>query len=71
MAGLKIIWTETAKVALRQILLFYIVRNGNAKYSRSIYAMMSDVLKLVAKYPYMYRATHYSMILSFPSFFPI
>lgn len=57
MAGLKIVWTETATVVLRQILTYYRVRNGNAKYSRSIYRMVNDVLKLVAKYPYMYKAT--------------
>ena len=55
MAGLKIVWTETATIVLRQILTFYYVRNGNSKYSRSIYTMINDVLKLVAKYPYMYN----------------
>ena len=50
MAGLKIVWTETATIVLRQILTFYYV-------SRSIYTMINDVLKLVAKYPYMYKAT--------------
>ena len=57
MAGLKIVWTEPATIVLRQILTFYYVRNGNSKYSRSIYTMINDVLKLVAKYPYMYKAT--------------
>lgn len=54
MARLKIVWTETATIVLRRILTFYRVRNGNSKYSRSIYTMINDVLKLVAKYPYIY-----------------
>lgn len=57
MVGLKIVWTETATIILQQILTFYRVRNGNSQYSRSIYRMINDVLKLVAKYPYMYKAT--------------
>ena len=39
MARLKIVWTETATIVLRRILTFYRVRNGNSKYSRSIYTM--------------------------------
>lgn len=57
MVGLKIVWTETATIILQQILTFYRVRNGNSQYSRFIYRMINDVLKLVAKYPYMYKAT--------------
>ncbi|WP_291592849.1 type II toxin-antitoxin system RelE/ParE family toxin [Bacteroides sp.] len=57
MVGLKIVWTETATIILQQILTFYRVRNGNSQYSRSIYRMINDVLKLVTKYPYMYKAT--------------
>lgn len=57
MVGLKIVWAETATIILQQILTFYRVRNGNSQYSRSIYRMINDVLKLVAKYPYMYKAT--------------
>ena len=52
MAKLKIVWTETATIVFQQILTFY-----NAQYSRSIYTMVRDVLQLVAKYPYMYKAT--------------
>ena len=50
MARLKIVWTETATIVLRRILTFYRVRNGNSKYSRSIYTMINDVLKLVHIY---------------------
>ena len=57
MAKLKIVWTETATIVFQQILTFYNVRNGNTQYSRSIYTMVRDVLQLVAKYPYMYKAT--------------
>ena len=57
MAKLKIVWTETATIVFQQILTFYNVRNGNTEYSRSIYTMVRDVLQLVAKYPYMYKAT--------------
>lgn len=57
MAKLKIVWTETAVVVFQQMLTFYNVRNGNAKYSRNIYRMVNATLSLVAKYPFMYRAT--------------
>ncbi|MCD8181875.1 MAG: type II toxin-antitoxin system RelE/ParE family toxin [Bacteroides sp.] len=57
MAELEIIWSDTASAVLHKILTFYNVRNGNTKYSHSVYAMVNDMLRLVAKYPYMYRAT--------------
>lgn len=37
--------------------MFYALRNGNAKYSRSVMKMIKDTLRLVAKYPLMYRST--------------
>ena len=57
MAGLKVVWTATATIVLHQTLTFYRVRNRSSKYSRSMYRMINDILKLVAKYPYMYKAT--------------
>lgn len=57
MAKLKIVWTETALVVFQQMLTFYNARNGSTKYSRSVYRMVDDALSLIAKYPYMYRAT--------------
>lgn len=57
MAKLKVVWTETAVIVFRQILTYYAIRNGSAKYSLSIRKMVNDVLKLVSKYPYMYKAT--------------
>lgn len=57
MAGLKVVWTATATIVLHQTLTFYRVRNGSSKYSRSMYRMINEILKLVAKYPYMYKAT--------------
>lgn len=57
MAKLKIRWSIRATLELNKILIFYNVRNGNNKYSRSIMTMIRDCLKLVSKYPYMYQAT--------------
>lgn len=56
MAGLKVVWTATATIVLHQTLTFYRIGNGSSKYSRSMYRMINDILKLVAN-PYMYKAT--------------
>ena len=56
MAKLKIRWTETAIVEFTRMLTFYDVRNGNTKYSRSITKMVRDSLKLVVRFPQMFRA---------------
>ena len=37
------------------MLTFYNVRNGNSRYSRTIVKMVSESLKLIAKFPQMYR----------------
>lgn len=57
MAALKIKWSIRATSELNKILMFYTVRNGNSKYSRSVMKMIKDSLRLVAKYPFMYRST--------------
>ena len=56
MAKLKIRWTETAVDEFSRMLTFYDARNGNPKYSRSIMKMVRDSLKLVVKFPKMFRA---------------
>lgn len=56
MAKLKVRWTETAITEFGRMLTFYNVRNGNSKYSRSIIRMVHESLKLVSKFPLMYRA---------------
>ena len=58
MAKLKVRWTDTAITEFGKMLTFYNVRNGNAKYSRSIVKMVRESLKLVAKFPFMYRAVN-------------
>lgn len=55
MTKLKIVWTETALVVFQQMLTFYDVRKDCTKYSRSVYK--NDTLRLIAKYPLMYRTT--------------
>ena len=57
MAALKIRWSVQATSELNRILLHYVARNGSSKYSRSVMKMIKDTLRLVAKYPYMYRST--------------
>lgn len=56
MVKLKVRWTETAIAGFGRMLTFYNVRNGNSKYSRSIVRMVRESLKLVSKFPLMYRA---------------
>ena len=55
MAKLKVRWSETAVVEFGLMLTFYRIRNGNDKYSRSIVKMVNESLKLIAKFPRMYR----------------
>ena len=56
MAKLKVRWTESAITEFGKMLTYYNVRNGNSKYSRSIVKMVRESLKLVAKFPLMYRS---------------
>ena len=56
MAKLKVRWTDAAITEFGKMLTFYNVRNGNTKYSRSIVKMVRESLKLVAKFPLMYRS---------------
>ena len=56
MAKLKVRWTDTAISEFGKMLTFYNVRNGNAKYSRAIVKMVRESLKLISKFPRMYRA---------------
>ena len=58
MAKLKIRWTETAVAEFGKMLAFYNARNGNTKFSRSIVKMVRESLKLVSKFPLMYRAVN-------------
>ena len=53
---LKVRWTQSATVQFGRMLTFYNVRNGNSRYSRTIVKMVSESLKLIAKFPQMYRA---------------
>lgn len=55
MAKLKVRWTQTAIAQFGRMLTFYNVRNGNSKYSRTIVKMVNESLKLIAKFPRMYR----------------
>ena len=55
MAKLKVRWSETAVAEFGRMLTFYRVRNGNDKYGRSIVRMVNESLKLIAKFPRMYR----------------
>ena len=57
MAKLKVVWAVEAKNTFHQIALYYNIRAGNNKYSRKLYAMIVSSSKLVARFPYMYRAT--------------
>ncbi len=56
MAKMKVSWTETAIAEFSRMLTYYDIRNGNDKYSRSVVKMVRESLKLVAKFPRMYRA---------------
>ena len=56
MAKLKVRWTQSATVQFGRMLTFYNVRHGNSRYSRTIVKMVSESLKLIAKFPQMYRA---------------
>ena len=56
MAKLKVRWTNAAITEFSRMLTYYDIRNGNTKYSRSIIRMVRESLKLVAKFPMMYRS---------------
>lgn len=57
MAKLKIIWSVEAKDKFQQIASFYNDCSGNTKYTRKLYGMIKASLRLIARYPYMYRSS--------------
>lgn len=56
MAKLKVIWSEEATQRFQQISSFYCSEVGNPAYVRKLLQMITGTLRLVASYPYMYRA---------------
>jgi plasmid stabilization system protein ParE len=51
MAGLKIVWSNRAKIKLYSILDFYAQRNKSKAYSAKLYSKFNKEIKLLAKYP--------------------
>lgn len=51
MASRRIIWTETAKFELKNILEFYAFRNKSKTYSFKLYTKIQSELKLLIKHP--------------------
>ena len=51
MAKRKIIWSETARKRLFEILEYYFNRNNSKSYSNKLYKQISKEVRLLIKYP--------------------
>lgn len=58
MASRRIIWTETAKFELKNILEFYAFRNKSKTYSFKLYNKIQSELKLLIKHPNIGKKTN-------------
>ncbi len=57
MAGIKVEWSAEAKSDIKDILDFYIKRNGNAIYSKKLYSRINKSIALLAKKPFLGKQT--------------
>jgi len=53
----KLIWSSRSKIELLEILDFYKKRNGNANYSRKLYARIEELLELSKTYSFIGKLT--------------
>lgn len=53
MAKYKVRWSSEARLDLIDILQFYNERNGNNRYSRSLYSRLIKSIRLISKNPYL------------------
>ncbi|MBK7172455.1 MAG: type II toxin-antitoxin system RelE/ParE family toxin [Bacteroidales bacterium] len=51
MARVEIVWSVEAKQDLKDILEFYIIRNGSAVYSKKLYSKINKSIRLLSKNP--------------------
>jgi len=49
MAKFKIEWTADARIDLIDILEFYLIRNGNNKYSRKLFLQINKSINLISR----------------------
>ncbi len=57
MADIKIEWSVEARSDLLDILDFYILRNGNANYSKKLFSGIYKSIKLIARNPLLGKQT--------------
>ncbi len=60
----KIEWLADAKLDLKDILNFYIERNGSANYSKKLNTKLNKSIHLIAKNPYIGFQTDFSKVRS-------
>lgn len=60
----KIEWLAEAKFDLKDILDFYIERNGSAVYSKKLYSRLSNSIQLLAKNPFLGIKTDFDNVRS-------
>jgi len=58
----KLIWSSRAKIELLEILDFYKKRNGNANYSRKLYARIEELLELCRTHSFIGKRTDFENV---------
>ena len=59
MAEFKIEWSQEARLDLYDILDFYILRNGNATYSRKLFRQINKRIRLLRRNAFLGRQTDF------------
>ena len=67
MAKIKINWSKEAELDLTKILEFYLERNGNSKYSKSLYSKIRKGVNTISKNPFIGIKTDIELIRVFIS----
>ena len=58
----ELIWSPQSKIKLLEILEYYKKRNGNANYSRKLYAQIEELLELCRTYSFIGRRTDFENV---------
>lgn len=58
MAKRKVVWTSEAKLSFREILDYYIERNGNKKYSSNLTRHIKKIISYISTHSLIGRATN-------------
>ena len=54
-----VVWTKTAARQRREILKYWILRNGSTIYAKELITLISDRIQIILKHPEIFKPTTY------------